>query len=156
MPTHDNQVAFAGHALAVYDELEKRAEHKENGEVVFTGKLTSVFAYHGVSTSLYSRVRRVLIESGSITIVERGRSGRPSVIRLHGAPSPEILSEKDLTLNRDSARLVLQLEKRVSALEARLPLNVTEALREHEVRIANLAASRKNGSEQTERTEPDG
>jgi len=92
-------------------------------------------------------------------MVERGRSSRPSVIRLHGAPSAEKISAEDLTLTQDYARLVLQLEKRVATLEARVPLNVTQALVDIEQRLSQLETTvqlKRNGAEQTERTAPDG
>jgi len=154
--------AVARHSLAVYDELVKRATAREDGVLEFSGKLTAVFAYLGISSAMYSRVRRVLIISGSIEILQKGAGGQPSIILIHDAPDTEKLSDPALTSARRLATMVVQLEKRVADLEARIPFNVLETLRDFEVRLGRMevaVSSQKNvsdGESSSEYPETDG
>jgi hypothetical protein len=66
---------------------------------------------------------------------------------LHGAPLTENIFDEGLTSARRLATLVGQLEKRVADLEARIPLNVLEALRDFEVRLGRMETAKENGSE---------
>ncbi len=143
--------ALNQHILAVYGELEKRSVVDEtfgDHQLVFTGNFTEVYNYFGISSSMYSRIRRVLVESGSIEVVQKGTGAQPSIILLHGAPSAENLSDEGLTSPRRLATMVGQMQERLAALEAwreSIPLNVTEALREHEVRIGQLEQGVSDG-----------
>lgn len=135
---------LAGHCYAVYEELAKRAEMNGKGELVFVGKMTDVHRYLGISSSMYSRIKRILEGAKSIEVLQRGTAAQPSIILLRGEPSAEIFSDSGLTSPRKLATLVGQLEKRVAALETwreSIPINVLQALREHEERIEWLEAS---------------
>jgi hypothetical protein len=139
----------AGHVLAFYDELERRANRDDDGNLTFVGNMTEAWNYLGISTSMYSRVRRVLLKTRSIQIVQRGTGAQPSIVTLHGAPSAEDLSNEDLTSPRRLATLLEQLENRVTALEERIPANVLEALREQEERLSEVERVVSDGEKGT-------
>jgi len=145
----------AGHAIAFYEELERRASPDDGGNPVFMGNITNVYNSLGISSSMYSRVKRILTGSGAITMLQRGTANQPSIIALHGAPDAEALADQDLTQPRRLATMVGELEKRVAALESRLPLDVAHALREHEIRLNKLEGSVSVERAQTEDTETD-
>src|SRR5215831_11578713 len=130
--------------MAVYEELEKRAKLNDNGELLFIGNITEVHHFLGISTSMYSRIRRILMEAGSVEVLQRGTGAQPSIAILHGAPDPELFTLEVLTAPRRLATLVAQLEKRCERLEKwreSMPLNLQEALREHETRLNELERS---------------
>lgn len=146
MVTPEN--AVAKHTIAVYDELVKRATTNDNDELVYNGNITEVFNYLGISTSMYSRVRKVLVESRSIEFLQRGNVAQPSIVLLLGEPSVESLGRKDLTQARRLDKVVGELEKRVAALEAvqaGIPANVSQALWDHESRLNELEKNATDG-----------
>jgi len=132
---------LAGHTFALYDELSKLATPNDDGELVFVGKLTKVYNSLGISSSMYSRIKRILMGTKSIEILQRGTGAQPSIILLHGAPDPEIFSRKDLTAPRTFATLLGTLENRVETLEGwreSMPFSISEVLLDYEIRIVQL------------------
>jgi hypothetical protein len=117
---------------------------------VWRGKLTEVFKQLEAPNKYYTPVRAILTKTGTITIVEAGSRNRDSILVLNrNLPPPAdlapILAELDLTGARPSATLWVEMERRVSALEAWREtaggINIAEALRDFEVRLTRMEAS---------------
>lgn len=137
-----------------YNALKAQAKRKRIGEqqsfkLVFTGSLVEVFDSVVANRGIYTKVRSILVETGSIEIVERGNRSRPTAVVLHHPPPPQESWPEDLTGSRPSATLYADMERRVKALEAwRETLtggefNIAEALRNMERRINSLEGKRK-------------
>jgi len=134
--------AVARHARKFYAELESRARPDGNGNMVATVYITALYSELGVSPGYQVRVREILFDSNPpcAVVARQGAGGHPSVIFLLHPPT-EGNVEEALTGEISRASLsVGQIEERVRGIEARLGtgLNIVEALRNHERRIATL------------------
>jgi hypothetical protein len=127
------------HAKRLYEAMLEHS-YPEGDVHVFVGKTTELFKQLGISTAYYSRIRRILISSGSIQIVRRGARGIASEVRLYHPP--EDFTIEDLTAPPDTATLVVDLANRIARLEAwhksQGGLDTKEALRDHETRLTQL------------------
>lgn len=139
---------FIKHSLAIYDMLLKLAKVIGPEEIQFTGSLTKVFYLADVPIAYYSKVRRVLIESGSITFIQRGSRYQETVISLHHEPPSnesalaEISSLGDLTGGANLATLVTEQGAAIQRLEAWREslggINIAEVFKDMERRLNNL------------------
>jgi hypothetical protein len=138
--------AVLRHALAVYDELRKRAREDDALGLVYEGKLKDVYVYLNISSSAYTRIRRVLLGCGSIEILQRGSRYQPSIVALRDRPPDgnHELTGEDLTGYTAPARILVELQAEVQALgtwrETLREVNLTEVLRNFEDRITRLEA----------------
>jgi hypothetical protein len=127
--------------MAFYNEMKERSTTDDEGNTVFVGSVLEVFNHLGISLSLYSRVKRLLVRSESIEILQRGTAHQPSIVLLRAAPTSEAFADEGLTNARRHATLIQELERRLETLEGwrqSLPPNLSEALREHESRLYRL------------------
>jgi hypothetical protein len=140
------------YASKFYDLMDKGAFNEDvtNGRKarVFRGSVTSLFKQLGASQAYYSKVRKALIESGCMTILQQGARGLPTVIVLHGKPERETFvqsRESDLTKRLDGAILsqrVDNLERRLGGLDPQeTALNFEKRLRELESRMNKVEQS---------------
>ena len=136
------------HARRLYEAMLEQS-YPEDDVHVFVGKVTELFRELGISTAYYSRIRRLLIQGGSIQIVKRGARGLGSEVRLYRPP--EDFTFGDLTPTRDAATMMVELEGRLRRLEgwreSQGGLNTGEALRNHENRISQLESEIPGKSE---------
>jgi hypothetical protein len=138
-PAEEKELAIATHARRLYDAMLERS-YQEDDVHVFVGKVTELFNQLGISSAYYSRIRRMLIQSGSIQIVKRGARGVGSEVRLYRPP--EDFTFEGLTHGANPATLLVELETRVRRLEAwresQGGINISQALRNHENRLSQL------------------
>ena len=73
------------HARRLYETMLAQS-YEEDDVHVFNGRVTELFRDLGISTSYYSRIRRLLIKTGCIQIVKRGAKGVGSEVRLYHPP----------------------------------------------------------------------
>jgi len=111
--------------------------------LVFRGKLQDVWAAAGISQAYYSNIRKLLRENGCITVVQQGTRNVPTIMVLnHPPPEGAKIPEEPLTARPTFAIL----DRRVEALESWRDtfaggINIAEALRNMELRIASLEAA---------------
>jgi hypothetical protein len=100
--------------LAFYDLLERQAEIETifGHEVkVFRGPLVTAYHSLGESNSYYTAVRRNLLNTGAIEILEKGAANRLSVVAVIRRPDESELSTKrDLTKRVEPAKLAARIE----------------------------------------------
>lgn len=121
---------------------------------VFTGSLTEIFDRSGASKGYYTEIRDLLMQNGSIVMLERGTARNPSKIAVRPDRSPPLryedapnvksrpniaeISKSALTATDEAATLRVEVER----LAARLGgINIVEALSNHEIRISRLENS---------------
>lgn len=134
--------AVFDYASKFYSLMEREAKDEDipSGRKarVFRGSVTNLFKEIGASQAYYSKVRKGLIDSGCMTILQQGARGLPTVILLQGKPMREtfvVSRPSDLTNRIDGAILA----QRVDNLELRLGgINLLEALSNHETRLREL------------------
>lgn len=155
----DVESAKERHTYAVYDVLADLAEPDDIGNNVVACNITDVYRNLDITPSYHKDIRRVLFDSNPpcLTMVARGGGGKPSVFYVHRRPEEKDFAS-DLTDVKESAKLSAgQIAERLERLEARLAgLNIVEALRNHEHRIAQLEAREglsKNQGESTNGTD---
>lgn len=118
--------------------------HSENGK--FTGKLTDIWNSVGASQTFYSKVRKLLLDEGCITVVERGSRNVPSVIVLNHPPpdAPPEAEREAANPHLTRAATLARVEGRVKALEGWREstggINIAEALRNFEKRLSRVEA----------------
>ena len=151
------QPAIISATLDFYDLLEKNAENEEisGHEVrIFRGPITKAYNSLGYSNSYYSRVRKNLIESGAVSILEQGAAGRPSVVALIRRPDPsELSAQRDLTTRVNPAILRGEVE----AIKRNIGgMNIAEAFGNLEARLKSLEERVGNVEGKTKRRGKDG
>lgn len=136
------------YATGFYDALVRNAENREvDGATirVYEGKVTSLFQTLGISQGYYTPIMSVLRELGSVTQLQRGGKGQPSIVAIHRPPDRtdfEGLPEKPLTPNAD----VAILQDRLSAVERLIGgMDIVGAFVELERRLKVLEASAAKG-----------
>jgi hypothetical protein len=138
----------------VYELLEERSTVDESGERTFVGSLKELFNETGASTTYYTPIRRLLDsphDDPCITIYQRGNSNQESVIRLNHSPPEEWqkIFVRDLTGGRESATILVRMEREVEALiawrESLGEVNIAKALVNFEKRLRALEAKSKTG-----------
>lgn len=141
-------------AMKFYDALVEQAtieswpspEQLDTDKLVFRGKVTEVWNSLGASQTYYGRVRRLLLENGCFTLVERGQRNTDTVLVLH-RPLPDDVKLPDAPLT--SRATFATLSRRIEALEAIQEnlggLDIGQALRGMEIRIAHLESKREIG-----------
>ena len=141
-------VKLHDHATALYDALEREATTETIDGVearVFRGSFVQLFRDLGISSALYSEVRKGLIESECISVIRRGTRGTGSIIVLHRRPDAEsfvALETLGLT-NEAEAAIVLQelqdLKRLIGSIS--IPdalLNIESRIRAFEKRITKV------------------
>jgi hypothetical protein len=143
--------ALESHTRTFYGRLELLAkEDPEMGLVVET-RISHLFQELDIPTTYYARIRAILFDGADpcAVMLRRGTHGKPSVVVLRHPPTVEMFSDEGLTLHRAAATVFLDAAERIEKLEAwrdsLIPadenrLNVVEALRNHERRLATLEA----------------
>lgn len=133
----DEVSATAKYAAEFYNLMDSRAEENQYHERIFTGSLTKLYRELGASTAYYTRIRKVLIESGAIEILVRGNGKQPTQIKLN-----QNISDQGLTARPPSATVGVEVERRLAALESWREttggLNIAEVLRNMESRLSEL------------------
>jgi hypothetical protein len=122
-------------------------EQTENGEErIFRGLITEIFSNLGIANSNYSRVRQVLVDNGFIVYKDLGRRGVPSTVQLVRRPPDKPVEgltipgagNNDLTLRAMCATLTRKVEALEAWREASGEIDIKEALRNIERRLAKL------------------
>jgi len=130
------------HARALYDELKSRAKPEPNGDELAEVYMTSLYEELGISPNYRVAVRKILFDSNppcAIKVVQ-GAGGRPTLVYLLREPNLSDLTGED-TSGRLSAGQISEKLKRLEAWRLSLAgLNIVEALRNHESRLAELEA----------------
>jgi hypothetical protein len=120
--------------------LSERAKLNEYHELVFTGSLTKLYQELGASTSYYSPIRKLLVDSGAIEITQRGTRSQVSEVTVKQLS--ENISPDPLTAARPAATMGVEVDRRLASLEAWREttggLNIAEALRNMESRLSRL------------------
>jgi hypothetical protein len=112
---------------------------------VFRGSIVKAFRSLGISQSYYSEVRRGLLKSESISILQQGSRGIQSVIVLHKEPSEESLETVEalgLTTPLEAAIVIQELRdlKRLIGMIS-VPdalVNIERRLQEFDNRIIKI------------------
>jgi hypothetical protein len=128
------------YAVEFYLILDKLAEENEYHERVFTGSMMKAYRQLGASSTYWTQIRKILVDSGSITILQRGTGNQASIIVLNGLD--EKISAEALTRPARAATVGAEVERRVRTLEAWREttggINIAEALRNMERRLTKL------------------
>jgi hypothetical protein len=161
--------ALERHTRAFYDGLELLGkDDPEIGGLVVETRLSYLFQELEIPSTYYARIRVILFGGADpcVIMLRRGTHGNPSVVVLRHPPSAELFADEGLTQARSAATVFLDATKRVEKLEAwrdsltpadENRLNVVEALRNHETRLAALEASQEgetNGKTAQDRNTP--
>lgn len=109
---------------------------------VFRGKIGDIFNQTGASQAYYSRIRQMLLDAGSIVILERGSAHAQSVVIVRPDRPPPTVEES----NVKSREFLLTLAARFDTIESRLEkleagrggINVVAAFTDVEQRLARL------------------
>lgn len=135
-------------ALELYEAMVERAETREVGDekfLLYEGQYSHLFNQVVGNLTYYTPIRKILIETGSVSLVQRGNKNRDTVFVLHHAPPPQDEWPQDLTGVGVSATMRVEFEKRLASLEAWREnltgggkLNLLEALRNFEDRLSKL------------------
>lgn len=120
--------------------------------LVFRGKLTDIFADMKVSQKYYVTIRKILREYDCIQMLQRGTKAYDSIVILNHPP-PEEISPTLLTDAHSPAKIA-DVDRRVTALEdwrvtTAGGLNIGEALRDMEIRLAKLEKERETSGKTT-------
>lgn len=149
MPLERPTTPVVKNAITLWDAMKDRADQRDEDVFIYHGKVTELFRELGIPTMYYSAIRRFLVHCGCIEMVKRGARGTGSEVRLLHRPVPEdstaeivkIASER-LTVGPESATLSVEFERRIRRLEKWREtlggLNIAEAFRNQEMRIADL------------------
>lgn len=144
--------ALERHTRALYDRLVElgKPDPELDGALIVSTRLTLLHRELDIPAAYYAKIRAILFDGYDpcVVMLQRGGTGNPSVVALRHPPSEEIFTEEGLTSAR--ARDTVSSEaQRIQKLEAwrdslspaeENRLNVVEALRNHELRIATLEA----------------
>lgn len=138
MPNKPEPDVMFDYAVALYKAM--KSEAKGN---TYTGKVVGTFGSLGISMSHYSTLFNSLKELGCIELLERGVRNRPTVYRLHHAPTREAydkLYDGGLTRAEKPATIpTSELDKRISDIERRLKgLDLKQMFKNHEERLVTL------------------
>lgn len=131
-----------------YDELVKHANlRKVQGKevLVYEGHYSNLYKQVIGNPTYYTPIRKILVETESISILQRGNISQETIMVLnHPPPAPDEWPD-DLTGEQVSATLRASYERRLAALETWREtttgggkLNLLEVLRNFEERIAKL------------------
>lgn len=142
------------HTRAYYDGLVVlgKPDPEMDDTLIVETRLTQLFQELDIPNTYYARIRTLLFGGSDpcVIMLRRGTSGMPSVVALRHPPSDEIFTDKGLTTRPHPGTVLLDALERVSKLEAwreslspveESRLNVVEALRNHESRLAAIEAS---------------
>lgn len=128
---------------------------------VFEGSLVDAFHKVGASRTYYSSARKVLEESGSVEILQRGNRAVPSRVQVNDLARNDVLEAladslttgaSDATLKGYIgvlARAVAELQRRLDRQLGKSPdqggLLIVEAIRDHELRLTKLESNKATG-----------
>jgi hypothetical protein len=146
-----------------YAALVERSEQDSDMPVlVFEGSPTELFKELKINPRYYTPIRKILLATESITILQTGNRSSPSVWVLNHEPPSHETWPQGLTGDAVSATLKGEFERRITALETWREnltgggkLNIFEALRDFEARTSRLekelaslktATSKKGGT----------
>jgi hypothetical protein len=138
----EGQGRLVEYTIQFYKLLRKKAKtDRATGEVVFEGKVSSLYDELGISRAYYSKMMEVLQEIGGIEYLVRGTRHYKTRIRIHDEPTIEqIEAYRDLTRKPSSGKVTSRsLDNRVTQLERRLgSLDVPSAIANLESRLKAL------------------
>ena len=138
--TDEPTPAVLAYAILFYQYLDEQAEVNEYLERVFTGSKGEAYKAVGASSTHHSDIRRLLIESGSITELQRGTGKQDSIIVLNGLD--ENILAVPLTPPGRAATLPVGVARRLAALESWREttggINIQQALRNIELRLSKV------------------
>lgn len=147
MPKEDtrDRPALERFTRLFYDALKEQSKRR-NGLVVFEGHFSKLFGDVVGNPRYYTSIRKTLVETESIEIIQKGNAFRPTICVLHHPPPADVKTWPiDLTGAERAATMSRQFEKRVASLEAWREqttgggkANIAEVLRDYETRIAKL------------------
>jgi len=112
--------------------------------LVFSGSPTELFKQLKINPRYYTPIRKILLATESITILQQGNRASFSVWVLNHPPPPQEKWPEDLTGAQVSATMRVEFERRIVALESWREslttggINIPEVLRNFELRIAKL------------------
>ena len=163
--TNKPPTALERHTRLLYDKLEELGEPDpeiEDTRIVET-RMTHLFEELGIPVGYYSRIRSVLFDGidPCVILIQRGSHGMPSVLAVRHPPTPEIFTQEGLTRRDSAGTVLLDAAGRVTELERwrdsltpadESRLNVVEAIRNHEARLAKLEALLAEGTASTGET----
>lgn len=127
-----SESTLVDHAVALYGELEARAQIDSAGKLRFEGSKVEAFRACKISQAYYSILFRELTVAGCIEQIRRGDRHHPSIVLLHEAPTHERFSQNyrsALTKPDTIAKLrewVTQLEARIEHLEKEVGVNASQ------------------------------
>ena len=146
-------MALELHTRAFYDKLVElgKPDDELEGTLVVETRLTYLQRELGIPATYYAQIRAVLFDGFDpcAVMLKRGTHSMPSVVALRHPPDAEIFTDQGLTLRRTAATVLSDAAKRIAEIEAwreslspaeENRLNVVEALRNHETRLANIEA----------------
>lgn len=142
MGNDETNLILLQYAIKFYQYLDEQARENEYHERVFTGKVSEAYKAVGASSAYHSGIRKLLIESGSVTVLKRGTGKQDSEWLLNGLD--ENILSVPLTPPGAAATMGAQVERRLQTLEAWREttggINIAEALRNIESRLTQLEA----------------
>ena len=141
--------ALETHTNVLYERLEElgKPDPKLDDAMIVKTRLTYLFQELDIPAGYYSQIRSVLFDGFDpcVVMLERGSHGNPSVLAVRHPPDADSFARLALTLaDRDGT---VSVHKRVDEIEAwresltpadENRLNVVDALRNHETRLAEL------------------
>lgn len=140
MSNDETNLTVLQYAIKLYQYLDELAEVNEYHERVFTGKVSEAYKAVGASSTYHSDIRKLLIDSGSITVIQRGTGKQASEWALNGLD--ENILAVPLTPLGTAATMRAEVERRVRSLEAWREttggINIAEALRNIELRLSKV------------------
>jgi hypothetical protein len=148
--------ALEAHTRALYDKLVElgKPDPDLDGALVIVARLTDLHGELGIPSNYYAKIRALLFAGTDpcVIMLQRGGAGKPSVLALRHPPEAETFVQVGLTWRGVHGRVSLDAAERIQKLEAwreslspadENRLNIVEALRNHETRLAALEASHK-------------
>ena len=136
-PPGSGESAVSRYAALFYNAMFEQAE-QVNGDTLFTGRLTRTYLSTGAPKGYYTKVRDLLVQQSCVEYLARGSHGAGSVVRLLHAPE-KVYANHLTPAARPAILRADKAEERIARLEARLAgFNLTEILRNYEIRIAKL------------------
>lgn len=132
------------HAQKFYELLDEVSNDEEvNGKPlrIFRGKITQIFRKLEVSQAHYSTVRKLLVETGCVTPIQKGARGSESIMVLNHAPTEASLESVNSELLSPLTQRINPaiLSQRVGDFEKQLGgINVVAALKEIDNKLSEL------------------
>lgn len=111
---------------------------------MYRGHPSKLFKKLKINPRYYTPINKILRDTGVVEVLQRGSAERPSIWAVRAELPPQENWPVDLTGPNVSATMKVELERRITALEAWREnltgggFNITEALRDFELRLTKL------------------